>query len=42
MIERKFNMFNILTILEWNIIMDDWTLDGKSLESDNNPNTVNL
>ena len=38
----KFGIFYILTILSWNIVMDDWNLDEFHLVSDNNFNIVNL
>ena len=28
-IETNFSIFCILTILKWNIVMDDWNLDEK-------------
>ena len=30
-IETNFGIFCILTIVQWNIVIDDWQLDGNSL-----------
>ena len=41
-VETKFGIFYILTLLYWNIVMDDLNLDKIHLVSDNNYNFINL
>ena len=41
-IETKPDMFCILGLMEWNIVMDDYQMDENHLVSDNNCNIVNL